>query len=323
MKYNVFPIIALLVMLSGPVAASGSDFSSWLNQARQEAVKKGYDSLRVQQAIESIEFLPSVIKLDRKQPEGSITIRQYHKNILSPQRISKGRKLYKKHRALLNEIGQKYGVNPIYIVALWGTETNYGGFTGNTHTLSALATLAFEGRRAAFFKAELFKALKIIDEGHINADAMKGSWAGALGQNQFMPSSFFRFAVDYDGDGKKDIWHTKADVFASTANYLKQSGWVSGERWGRIVTLSKDIDPALVGYKVKKPISDWANLGVQTEHGHALPHSNMQASLIQPNGPEGMSLLAYNNYLTLLKWNKSSYFVSAVGKLAEAISHNP
>ena len=211
-------------------------------------------------------------------------------------------------------------MQPRFIVAFWGIETDFGRITGGFKVVPALATLAFDGRRGAFFRKELLHALRIIEEGHISAKQMTGSWACAMGQPQFMPSSFNGYAVDHDGDGRKDIWTTRDDVFASAANYLSRYGWRGDERWGREVRLPEGFDASLQGLKVKKPIADWAALGVTLRGGAPLPGKTLLASLILPGGKGGPAYLVYNNYRVILKWNRSHYFAIAVGHLADKIA---
>lgn len=231
-------------------------FNAWLTGFKDEALKQGISAKTVNEAFAAADPDEYIIYLDRKQPETTLTMEQYLEKMVNENRIDEGRQALADNRALLESIGAQYGVQPSYIVALWGIETNYGDNTGNYMVTNALATLAFDGRRSEFFRGELMNALKIIDADHIEAVDMQGSWAGAMGQCQFMPSSFLRYAVDYDKDGKRDIWNTRADVFASIANYLKSEGW-SGN-------------------------------------------------------PE-------KDFNVLLKWNRSRYFATAVGMLAENI----
>jgi len=220
---------------------------------------------------------------------------------------------------LLTKIGREYGVQPRFIVALWGIETNFGKITGHYPLISSLSTLAWDGRREAFFKGELFDALRILEQGHVNPAHFKGSWAGAMGQVQFMPSSFLRYAVDQDGDGKKDLWGNLADVFGSAANYLSQNGWREDQTWGRRVRVPERLDPALLGLDTRKSLATWQALGVRQQDGSPLPAVDMQASLIRPDDIHGRSYLAYDNYRVLRHWNRSPYFVVAVGTLADRI----
>lgn len=308
--------------LIAPVGAQAqtTTFDAWLADFRAEARNEGISESTLNAALTGIKSLPRVIELDRKQPESKITFAQYKKNVISQQRINRGRELMAQYAQDLKWVEQKYGVAPQYVVALWGVETSFGTNTGGFKVVDSLATLAWEGRRAAFFRGELLKALKIIDQGHISAANMKGSWAGAMGQNQFMPSSFFNFAVDADGDGKRDIWNTRLDVFASTANYLAKSGWSSGQRWGRAARVPANFPADMVGPKIIKPLSYWRQLGVTDINGNPLPSEDMPASIVAPDGLGGETYVVYNNYQTIMKWNRSTYFATSVGLIADAIA---
>ena len=234
-------------------------------------------------------------------------------------RVEKGRQRLRENRALLVEIGRKYGVQPRFLVAFWGIETDFGRHTGGFRVIPALATLAYDGRRSAYFRRELLNALEILDQGHIALSDMVGSWAGAMGQSQFMPSSFVTFAVDYDGDGRKDIWNTKADVFASAANYLSRVGWKGDQTWGRPVRLPKGFDTGLASLKIRKRLSAWQRLGVRRADGGDLPKRDLMASVVLAEGPGGPAYVVYDNYHAILKWNRSTFFALAVGSLAEQI----
>lgn len=312
--------LLLVLLLFAPAQAHAADFPTWLENFKLEAASKGISQKTIGEALTGIQPLPKVIALDKKQPEKKITFVQYKKNVVNQQRINEGRRLIAQYRNELQKVEQIYGVAPQYVVALWGIETNYGTNTGGFKVIDSLATLAWEGRRASFFKDELLKALHIIDQGHITAANMKGSWAGAMGQNQFMPSSFLNFAVDANGDGHKDIWTTKSDVFASTANYLSKSGWKGKERWGRRAKLPKGFPKELVGPKIIKPLSYWASIGVKDSSGNDLPHENIGASIVAPDGIGGEVYIVYGNYRTIMTWNRSTYFATSVGLLADALA---
>lgn len=301
------------------VPAQAADFAIWLQGFRAEARQAGISQATIDAALTGIQPIPKVIELDRKQPEKKMTFAQYKKNVISQDRINKGRALLREHADELAWVERTYGVAPQYVVALWGVETSYGTNTGGFKVVSALATLAWEGRRASFFKSELLKALRIIDEGHITAAAMKGSWAGAMGQNQFMPSSFFNFAVDGNRDGHIDIWNTRIDVFASTANYLSKSGWAPGQRWGRRVQVPASFPEDMVGPKITKPISYWGSIGVKNYDGSPLPQENYSSSIVAPGGLPGEAYIVYNNYQTIMAWNRSTYFATSVGLIADAL----
>jgi membrane-bound lytic murein transglycosylase B len=302
--------------------ASEETFPQWISAFRQEAAAAGISQSTINAALSDVKYLPRVIELDRKQPEGTMTFAQYRKKIVSDIRISQGREMITKHKDLLNRVAQQYGVQPQYIVALWGIETSYGKITGGFQIVDSLATLAHDGRRGEFFKSELLNALKIIDGGHISASSMKGSWAGAMGQSQFMPSSFLSFAEDFNKDGRRDIWGTQEDVFASIANYLSKSGWQGDERWGRLVSVPKTIDQNVLGRKTKLTLQQWNDLGVRQIGGQQLPQvENMRASLVAPDGfPGGPIYLTYGNYDVIMKWNRSTYFATSVGLLADQLA---
>lgn len=318
--FNFFLFLIVFVLLNSSAIAQTQAFEDWLSNFRVEAARQGVSQNTINAALTGIEPRQRVIELDRKQPEWKKTFVQYREMIVNQTRINKGRQMIRDHFQALDEVEKKYGVPKQFIVSLWGIETNYGSNTGGFKVVPALATLAWEGRRAEFFTKELMNALKIIDAGHISAANMKGSWAGAMGQNQFMPSSFNAYAVDGDGDGRRDIWGTKKDVFASTANYLKKVGWKTGERWGRRVQLPAGFSENLVGPKTKKPLSFWASQGVRKFGGAPLPNENMMASIVAPDGVTGEAYLVYNNFQSIMRWNRSTYFATSVGLLADAIA---
>ena len=300
--------------------ASATTFDSWRRDFEKEAIIKGISPLTLEKAFKSVKPIPRVIELDRRQPEFTLTFKQYLDRVVSKRRTKIGKSKLIQHQELLSKVGQKFNVQPRFIVALWGIETDFGRITGGFPVISSLATLAFDGRRSSFFRKELILALKIIEDGHITAKAMKGSWAGAMGQNQFMPSSFHSFAIDYDGDGSADIWNSLPDIFASIANYLSKSGWKGDQNWGRPVLLPNSFSKKLVGKKVKKKIQSWSELGVKKANGMMLPIAKMSASIIRPEkGGLGPAYIIYNNYRVILKWNRSNYFATAVGILADSL----
>ena len=229
------------------------------------------------------------------------------------------------HDEILTKVSKKYGVQKRYIVTFWGVETNFGQYLGSFNVPHALATLAFDGRRGAYFRKELLNALKILEEGHIAPDKMKGSWAGAMGQSQFMPSSFLSYAVDWDGDGKRDIWGTKPDVFASTAYYLSKAGWRDDITWGRKVTLPKGFSmdgknpKALADEKISAKLPVWAEAGVRNTDGGALPAKDLIARLVIPAGSDGPAFLVYSNFDAILDWNRSNYYALAIGHLSDKL----
>ena len=310
------------VLAGGGAAAQEAaveSFDQWREGVRSEALGLGISAAIFDRAFAGIEPIPRIIELDRSQPETTVTFDDYVKGVVSEARVAKGQELLAAHRDLLEPIGRKYGVPPRFIVALWGIETNFGQYLGGFPVIGALATLAHDGRRSAYFRQELLHALRVLEDGHITPEAMVGSWAGAMGQSQFMPSSFVRYAVDHDGDGRRDIWSTQGDVFASAANYLAQAGWRSGETWGRQVRLPAGLDPALTGLEVTKTLADWQALGLRRADGSDLPQAEISGSVVLPGGEGGPAYLVYGNYRTIMRWNRSFYFATSVGLLADRI----
>ena len=317
MKIWSILVIAILVQCASAQADPG--FDRWVKELKVEANSRGISSSVFDQAFQDVKLLPRVLELDRKQPESTMTFVQYKQHVITPQRIQRGREMLDQYRELLKEVGQYYGVPSRFIVALWGIETSYGSNTGGFNVIEALATLAYDGRRSQYFRGELLDALLILQEGHADLQTMKGSWAGAMGQSQFMPSSFLKLAVDFDRDGRKDIWTTPADVFASAANYLSQSGWHYGETWGRRVRLPEGFDHRKTGLNIRKPLPAWQNMGIRRGDGGNLPTASMEGSIILPDETLSPAFLVYHNFRVIMKWNRSIYFATSVGLLADAV----
>ena len=306
---------------AGAAEEQAVDFAVWLEALRAEALGQGISAATLDAALAGVEPIPRVIELDRSQPETTLTFEQYMDRVVPNSRVEKGRARLRENAAALEAVRAAFGVQPRFIVALWGIETNFGQYTGGFSVIASLATLAHDGRRSAYFRAELLDALRILEQGHITPAAMMGSWAGAMGQSQFMPSSFVRFALDFDGDGKRDIWATKADVFGSAANYLAKSGWRGDQTWGRKVSLPDNFDVSLADLKISKPLAGWQALGVRRANGQNLPIvAGMMGSIVFPGGEGGPAFLVYDNFKTTLKWNRSTYFAMAVGHLADRIA---
>ncbi len=298
----------------------GSDFREWLKNLQIEAISAGVSQETLEAALADLrEPLPRVIELDRKQPEFTQTIEDYVAARVSEKRIADGRRMLSRYPTWLGRVEKKYGVQRRFIVALWGIETNFGKHTGSFPVIHSLATLAHDGRRSTYFRKELIDALHILDAGHIRLKRMKGSWAGAMGQCQFMPSSFRSYATDADGDGRIDIWSSIPDVLASAANYLKEFGWEYDQTWGHQVVVPENFDRTLVGLNTRLPLSRWQALGVRRSDGKALPRSDFDASLISANDFGGPFYLVYNNFKVLLDWNRSKAFAVAVGALSDRI----
>ena len=312
-------LIAMVIFVLPWSVFGEANFEQWVRNFKAEAIKKGIAESLLHEAFQGVEPLSRVLELDRKQPESRMTFVEYRKKIVSQLRIQRGREMMAQHLELLNEVGRQYGVQPRFIVALWGIETFYGKNSGSYRIIDALATLAFDGRRSQYFRTELLNAFKILQNGHTSLERMQSSWAGAMGQCQFMPSSFLRLAVDYDGDGRKDIWHTPADVFASAANYLSQSGWREKQIWGRRVRLPEGFNIKQANLKTRKPLRHWQKIGVRKRDGNDLPLASFKGSIVLPDGKNGPAYLVYDNYRVIMKWNRSTYFATSVGLLADAI----
>ncbi len=320
-------LLCSLMLSSGtcPINPAWADthqtFAEFTAGLRQEALSKGISADIFDTAFDGIAPIARVIELDRSQPEFTLSLDEYLTKVVSATRAAKAREKLKQHREILTVISKKFGVQPRFIVALWGIETNFGQHTGGFSVIAALASLAYDGRRSEYFRKELLNALQILEEGHILAANMKGSWAGAMGQSQFMPSSFLNYAYDYNQDGRRDIWTTQEDVFASIANYLSSVGWRDDITWGRAVRVPSDLGAqSLSESKVKKTLPEWQAMGIRKIDGGDLPMSALSARLVLPSRADGQAYLAYANYENILKWNRSNYFAIAVGTLADLIA---
>lgn len=314
--------IAICVTFNAGTALADEGFDDWLAILRADALAAGISEQTVSTALANVELREKVVKYDRNQPEFKLTYPIYLKKVVTAGRVTQGKRLWAENQDLLEEIGAHYGVQPRFIVALWGIESGFGRHTGGFSVINALATMAYDGRRASFFRKELIEALKIIDEGHIAAPNMKGSWAGAMGQCQFMPSSFRAYAQDWDKDGKTDIWTNKADVFASIANYLKNARWRDDLTWGRQVRLPDGFDGTdLAEQKIVKTMEEWRQLGLTNLNGAPLPNRNLSSRLVLPDGDEAMAFIVYGNFDSTLRWNRSNYFALAVGALSDAMAY--
>jgi membrane-bound lytic murein transglycosylase B len=315
-------LLALAPLTSAPAAAAPVDgFDAWLLTLREDALKEGIGAPTLELALSGIAPIPRVIELDRRQASGRSSFRSYRQRLLSDERVRRGRSLMREHRALLERIAEDYGVQARFIVALWGIESTYGTYRGTYPVIPALATLAYDGRRAAFFRQELLNALRILDAGDIDHGSMMGSWAGAMGQSQFMPSSYLSYAVDYDGDGRRDIWTSLPDIFASMANYLANAGWNDRYTWGREVRPPASIGANLLGLEVERPLPSWQDLGIRRTNGNGLPPVEIDASLLWTDDRSGPAYLVYHNFRVLMLWNRSTYFALTVGELSDLIRY--
>ncbi len=321
MKPKIFPLIVLLLLVAPAALGDAVDFPRWLAELKRDAEAQGVPSATVDAALGNVAIQPRVLELDQRQPESTITLNQYLANVLVPKRIEQGRKLKSDNRVLLRRAADRYGVQPKIIMALWAIESGYGASMGKFRIVDALATLAFDGRRPDLFRAELISALRIIARGKFGPDELKGSWAGAMGQIQFMPSTYLKYAVDQGHPGEPDIWYDTGDVFASAANYLAELGWKRDESWGREVRLPRNFDDGQIGLPTRKPVADWAREGLRRADGGALPASTIEASVVAPDGPGGRAFLVYDNFRVIMKWNHSTYFALAVGLLGDTIGN--
>ena len=295
------------------------DFATCIPQLQQRARDAGISAATVENVLAQVQYVPRVIELDRKQPEFSETFRNYLTLRVTDQRIDQGRKLLAQHRALLQQLERDYGVPPHYLLAFWGLETNYGSFLGKMPVLDSLATLACDPRRSEYFTLELLEALKLVDSGTVTPEKFIGSWAGAVGNMQFMPTNYRRYAVDADSSGKPDLWRSIPDAMTSAANYLNQIGWQKNRRWGREVRLPKNFDYAQASLQQRKSLQEWRALGVTLADGGALPAQDLQGAILVPSGHTGPAFIVYDNFDVIMKWNRSEFYAISVGHLADRI----
>jgi membrane-bound lytic murein transglycosylase B len=333
-RYTAPVLSALIVALALSQEPARPSFAEWLAGVRSEAIARGLREDIVDAALADVtEPQPIILQRDRAQAETVFSLEKYIARSLTPRLILAGRAAYASQRELVDQIGKRYGVPPRILVAIWGMESNFGRFSGVRPTVPALATLAWDPRRAAFFRGELFNALEILNRGDIDLEHLKGSWAGAMGQVQFMPSSYLKFAEDFDGDGRRDIWSTPGDVFASIANYLKGHGWSADRSWGREVKvpadaaarIARDVAPrsgscqATRNMSVPLPLRKWAELGVRMPTGKALPKSDEPASLVSGTTRR---FLVDTNYDAILEYNCAHSYAITVALLGDAIASN-
>ncbi|MFP3424332.1 lytic transglycosylase domain-containing protein [Pseudoalteromonas sp. SIMBA_162] len=328
-------VLCGLCLSSSVVAKTQAEFKDYLVNLKEEAIAKGYEKSLIDSAFATATYKEKVVSADKNQPEVKETLETYLPKRVPQWKIDRARKLYAENKDILEQVAKEFGVQARFIVALWGLESNFGTIQGGHNVISSLVTLAFDGRREALYKRQLWAALDILKSGHITLDKFKGSWAGAMGQTQFMPTSFNAYAIDYNNDGRKDIWTTKEDAFASIANYLKQEGWNDSLTWGRQVMLPDNFDNKYIlvrGTKTRKQwleywndsersLDEWQALGVRRADGTALPNVDVRAALVMPDDINGRMFLAYDNYKVLMHWNRSYYFATSVGYLSDRIGY--
>ena len=328
MRLSAIALVLVLQQIPAVPPLPQPPFAEWLDGVRAEAIARGIRQATVDEALTGLEPVATVIQRDRTQAEIVQTLDQYLKARVTARVAQTARRMHRTHAAVLQKASDQYGVPSGILVAVWGLESNFGRFSGVRPTIATLATLAYDPRRAALFRKELLDALTILDSGDVEPAALRGSWAGALGQPQFMPSSFLKYAVDFDGDGRRDIWKSTPDVFGSIANYLAAHGWQKGQTWGREVTIPESLITRLPevapmqtsGCLARRqmttplPLAEWSKLGVRTTARRALPSADIQASLVMG---DQRHFLVYPNYQALLEYNCVNAYGLSVGLLGD------
>lgn len=326
-KAGLLSLLFSLATTAAPPVLAADDasygnprFGECVAELQTTARAAGIAESVVDKVLGNVQHVERVIQLDRQQPEFTQTFTGYYTRRVTAERVAQGRKLLVEHAALLQQIAREWGVPAHYLVAFWGLETNFGSFFGGIPVPDSLATLACDPRRSRFFTQELLAALRIVESGDIQPERMVGSWAGAMGHVQFMPSNFLRYAVDADGDGKRDLWGSIPDAMASAGNFLRHSGWQPGLRWGREVSLPTNFDYTLAGRDQRRPLSEWIALGIRDAYDRPLPHLEVSAALLVPSGHAGPAFLTYDNFDVIMRWNPSEFYALTVGRLADEIA---
>jgi len=313
------------LLLSAPFAVSAmpawseDGFAAFVDGVKAEARRTGIRDATLQQAFAGVQPNQRVIELDRRQPEFTLTWPEYRARVLPDSRLQAARENYARERSLLTRVEERYGVDPLIIMGIWGVESAFGVNKGTYRLVEALSTLAWEGRRAAYFRGELINGLRILDQGDVTSTRMTGGYAGAMGQPQFMPSSYLRFAVDFDGDGRRDIWDSKPDVFGSIGNYLAKNGWRRGEPWAQPVLLPTGFDVANAVRDNRRSLADWTRMGVRRVDGRGLGRADISGAVVVPSGAApGEGFMTYANFNVIRRYNPSDFYAIAVGLLGEA-----
>ena len=310
-----------------------AEFEAFLAEVRAEALQKGIKQEVVSTALTGVEPVMRIIERDRNQAEFKLSFATYRDRVITPANVQRGQKLRDDHQALLRQVSQRYGLQPRFVLAIWGIETRYGAVKADVPLMHSLATLAFDRRRSSYFRNELFSALTMLDRGYIDFPTLKGSWAGAMGQPRFMPSSYLAYAEDFDGDGRRDIWGNTGDIFASIANYLAKHGWNTSQTWGREVRISADLQKSLGNYAREGrsgcraidqmtrdlTLEEWSRLGVRRADGGELPKVQQSGALVQPDGAGGPTFLVYGNYRSILRYNCAHHYALTVSLLADRL----
>lgn len=306
--------------INATIQANADAFAGCITTLQARARSEGLSDDTINSTVANLQFVPKVIELDQQQPEFSQTFANYFNKRATDWRVNEGRRLLQKHRVLLDKLAQEYGVPPQYILSFWGLETNYGSYKGKMSVLDSLATLACEPRRSSYFTTELMQALKLKEKYNFDKGTMVGSWAGAMGHTQFMPSAYAKYAIDGDGDGKADLWNSTADALTSAANFLQHLGWQRNQRWGREVLLPAHFSYDHLGAKQALPLSAWAKQAVVQTNGQLLPAVDINAALYLPAGHTGPAFLGYENFNVIMRWNRSEFYAITVGHLADRIN---
>ena len=313
--------LAAAPFLSRPADAQVQGWEAFLDGVRADARRGGVSAATLSRALAGLRPNQRVIELDRRQAEGGLAWEDYRDRIMvSATRVANGQRHFAENRRLLDAIEDRYRVSPRVIVAIWGVETGFGANTGGFGVIEALATLAWEGRRASYFRGELMSALRILEHGHVSAERMRGSWAGAMGQPQFMPSNFERLAVDFDGDGRRDIWDSRADALASIAHYFQRSGWREGEPWGRETLPPPGFDIERADTETRRPLREFGRLGFRAANGGPLPGHEIETAVVVPARSAGQVFLGHHNLRVIRRYNSPVNYGLAVGLLSDRVA---
>ncbi|GGW78520.1 lytic murein transglycosylase [Alteromonas halophila] len=302
------------------VTATDADFAACKTTLTEKAKARGLSRATAEDVIGDLRYQARVIELDRSQPEFVQTFPGYFSKRVTDWRVSKGQSLFDEHRDLLEQLSDKYGIPPHYLLAFWGLETNFGTYKGKMPVLDSLATLACDERRSEYFTGELMVALELLERESLTPTAMVGSWAGAMGHTQFMPSAYASYAIDGNGDGQVNLWDSEEDALTSAANFLANLGWQPGFRWGREIQLPDNFNYQLSGYDNRRPLSAWQEQGVTKADGSPLGDSDISAYIVVPAGHTGPAFMAYHNFRVIMRWNNSEFYAIAVGHLADRIA---
>jgi len=315
-----FVALAIPTLLATTPAWASDDFRSFLAGVRAEAQRAGVAPGILNSALAGLQPNQAVLQHYEHQPEFTLSWAQYRALVVTDQRAENGRVALRQNATTMRAVDERYGVGTGVVFGIWGLESSFGQKMGDYNVVQSLATLAWKTGRAAFFRSELIAALRILNAGDISAAHMTGSYAGAMGQPQFMPTSYLRYAVDFEGNGRRDIWGSKADSLASIANYLARAGWRPGEGWGEQIAIPPTFNPSLAGRDNRRPVAEWARMGVRRLNGESLPQSDLQAAVLIPDGVAGEAFFAYPNFAAIRRYNPSDYYAIAVGLIGDSVT---